>query len=375
MNDFMQQKRNITDLLSRFLSGTITPRENGELHRYLIDDNHKDEVIDWLQEQWISESLPVDEAPGEPLFTKIMAEIQKNHHTYKAVAGKRRWMMIFRYAAIFIFAFGLSWVVQMYVSHEKSEMAEGEFLYTEILVPYGSKNLVVLPDSTKVLLNAGARLKYPVSYDGKTREVFLQGEGFFDVTEDKEHPFIVKTNGLDIKVHGTKFNLMANADDNIIEAMLVEGAIEILGVKDAKSEGNANLMMTPGQKLTLQKEKDSYSVLDKEEETTLTIPKEMVEPVKIKNAVLSEKSDAAELSTAWTENRMVFVKERFEIVKTRLERWYGVDIEVRNPEILDYRFTGTFDKETFEQAMSALSKAAHCDFKIDKTHVIVTKNN
>ena len=70
MNDFMQQKRDITDLLSRFLSGTITPRENGELHRYLIDDNHKDEVIDWLQEQWISESLPVDEVPGEPLFTK-----------------------------------------------------------------------------------------------------------------------------------------------------------------------------------------------------------------------------------------------------------------------------------------------------------------
>jgi len=378
MNDFRQQKENIAVLLSKFLSGKITLRENGELHRLLINDNHKDDVIAWLQEQWMNESLPVKETSGDALFAKIMAEIDEQammkDRTRKVVAGIPKWKMFFRYAAIFILAFGLSWVIQMYSFRDKGDViAGGKPLYTEVLVPYGSKSLVVLPDSSKVILNAGARLKYPADFDDGSREVFLQGEGFFDVTEDKEHPFIVKTNGLDIKVHGTKFNLMANADDNVIEATLIEGVIEILGVKDSKREGNENLKMTPGQKLTLQKEKDNYNVLEREEETLMTIPKEMVEPVKIKNAVLSEKSDVAELSTAWTENRMVFVKERFEIVKTRLERWYGMDIEVKNPEILDYRFTGTFDKETFEQAMTALSKAAHCDFIIDKAHVTVTK--
>ena len=383
----MQTKNDLTDLLSKLLADTITSEENEELYYLIINDNHKDLVIDWLHEQWNNKPLHLNEIADQTLFSKIKAEITGKREAGKAFETESnksavpliklnpypRWKMFFRYAAVFFFAFVLSWVTQLFSSKDGTKaIVESEPLYHEILVPYGSKNIIILPDSTKVSLNSGSRLRYLANYDETNREVFLQGEGFFEVTKDPANPFIVKTNGLNIKVHGTKFNLMAHADDNFIEATLLEGAIEILDLKDTKN-GNANLMMAPGQKLTVQKEKDSYSVLDKEEETQLTIPKVMEKPVVITSASLSKKTDAVELSTAWTENRMVFVKERFEIVKTRLERWYGVEIEVNDPEILDYRFTGTFDKETFEQAMSALSKAAHCNFKVDKAHVIVTK--
>jgi ferric-dicitrate binding protein FerR (iron transport regulator) len=387
----MQQMNSMDDLLSGILSGTITPGENEYLYRFLNEADHEEEVTAWLQEQWDKQSWQIEEMADDVVFTRIKTEIEnqvlmtgqqsakpdneKSTGRLKkpdAVTRSLKWKMVFRYAAIFIIAFGLSWVIHTMIVPQTGNMAvvEEKPLFIEVLVPYGAKNIVILPDSSKVCLNAGARLKYPIHYDGEIREVHLQGEGFFDVTHDEDHPFIVKTNGLDVKVLGTKFNLMANADDNTIEATLVEGAIEILNVKDAK---NNNLKMTPGQKLTVQKEKGSYSVIDKEEETMLMIPKEVDEPVKIQNPRVSEKAELVELSTAWTENRMVFNKERFEIVKTRLERWYGVEIEVRNPEILEYRFTGTFDMETFEQAMSALSEAAQCVFKVDKAHVIVTK--
>ena len=390
----MQTKNYLADLISKLLSGAITPEENEVLHQFMIKEEHKDMFIDWLQAQWNNESRRMNVVPDQTLFSKIEAEIagkvgenEKIGETGKPgetgrnetviplkVLKNPKWKMLLRYAAVFLLAFVLSWEIQLFTSKgDTIVMVEAEPLYHEILVPYGSKNIVILPDSTKVSLNSGSRLKYPARYDETNREVFLQGEGFFDVTKDPDNPFIVKTNGLNIKVLGTKFNLMANADDNFIEATLIEGAIEILDLKDTKSVGNKNLMMTPGQKLTVQKEKNSYSVLDKEEETQLTIPKVLEKPVVITSASLTKNTDAVELSTAWTENRMVFVKERFETVKTRLERWYGVEIEVKYPEILDYCFTGTFDKETLEQAIDALSKAAHFNYKIDKAHVIVTK--
>jgi ferric-dicitrate binding protein FerR (iron transport regulator) len=238
------------------------------------------------------------------------------------------------------------------------------------LVPFGSKTKVILPDSSTVWLNAGTRLRYPANFDDNLRHVFLQGEGFFDVTKDSQYPFIVNSNGLNIKVLGTKFNLKANASDNFIEATLIEGAIEILGLKD-NIDHQSDLVLKPGQKLTLRKENDQYEVQNIQE-AGLFIPEEDATPVKIKSADLHERANV-ELVTAWTDNKLVFVKERFGDVKTKLERWYGVTIEVKDPEILDYRFTGTFEKQTFEQAMNALSKAASCKYKIDKNHVVVSK--
>ena len=382
---FMQQDHHITGLLFGLLSGTLTSEEKCVLYYYVIDDSHKDEIMACLQEQWLNPLWQTgDEISSEAMFARIRTEIEKQVTVSAQQPPKRKirvdpskiihqeWKMIFRYAAVFIIAFGLSWVLQKTSTNpaDTTVVAETSPLYNEILVPYGSKTKVILPDSSTVWLNAGARLKYPTHFDGNRRTVFLQGEGFFDVTRDSQHPFIVNSNGINIKVLGTKFNLMANADDNFIETTLVEGAIEILGVKD-NIDRQKNLVLKSGQKLTLHKENEKYRVQNIQE-AGLSIPKETIQPVKIKSANRYEKANV-EQATAWTENKLVFTKERFGDVKTKLERWYGVTIEVKDPEILDYRFTGTFEKQTFEQAMNALSKAASCKFKIEKNHVIVSK--
>jgi len=292
-------------------------------------------------------------------------------------AGRRRRLFVkiqkrfLPYAAIFALAFILSWAIQKGISGpaDRAMMAETPQQFNEILVPYGSKAKVKLPDQSTVWLNSGARFRYPDHFKGNLREVFLQGEGFFDVSKDNQHPFIVNSNGINIKVHGTKFNLMVNADDNIIETTLVEGAIEILGLKMIDKQ--SDVMMKPGEKLIIHKVNDQYQVHNILE-AGLLLPEEATKPVKIKGGNLYEKANI-ELATAWTENKLMFSNERFSSVKTKLERWYGVTIVVKDPEILDYSFTGTFEKQTFEQAMNALSKAASCKFRIEKNNVIVSK--
>ena len=349
----MSKKNHLFSLLSGFLSDRLTPREKSDLYHYVMDDSHNEEVMHWLQDEWVHELKKNEAVTRRTTFIQI---------------GK----YVARYAAIFALAFTLSWMVQknMAASDDSANIvSEAPLQYNEIVVPYGSKTKVMLPDSSTVWLNAGARLRYPEHFNGDQREVFLQGEGFFDVAKDSRHPFIVNGNGINIKVHGTKFNLMVNADDNIIETTLVEGAIEVIGLKVADKQ--SNLMMKPGQKLTLRKEKDRYMVQNIPE-AGLLIPKEATAPAKIKSADLYEKANV-EIATAWTANKLVFAKERFSNVKTKLERWYGVTIDVKEPEILDYSFTGTFEKQTFEQAMNALSKAASCKFRIDNNHVTVSK--
>jgi len=390
MNDFMQQNNHLSNLLSKFLSDKLTFEEKGDLYHYIIDDSHKDEIMAWLQTRWEKEPVESSKISSDCMFSKIKIEIEKysslnsqqtsgqkiqiNQHsrTFRPTRLIKRKNFL-RYAAIFIIAFGLSWMLQKKMTTpitQSDVIAETILQYNEILVPYGSKTKVILPDSSTVWLNAGARLRYPAHFDDLSRNVFLQGEGFFEVTKDSKNPFIVNSNGLNIKVLGTKFNLKANADDNFIETTLVEGVIEILEMKDNANRKN-NLVLKPGQKLTVHKGND-YFMVQNIQEAGLLIPEEDSKSVKIKSAELSENTDMT-FVTAWTENKLVFVKERFDDVKTKLERWYGVTINVNDPELLDYRFTGFFEKQTFEQAMNALSKAASCKYKIDKNHVMVYK--
>ena len=97
----------------------------------------------------------------------------------------------------------------------------------QLVIPHGKNSSILLPDGTVAYLNAGSRLVYPNFFKGKNREVFLIGEGFFEVAHDESNPFIVQTTDLNVEVLGTKFNLSAYPSDNIIETVLVEGKVKI----------------------------------------------------------------------------------------------------------------------------------------------------
>jgi ferric-dicitrate binding protein FerR (iron transport regulator) len=182
-------------------------------------------------------------------------------------------------------------------------------------------------------------------FNDNQRHVHLQGEGFFEVIKDSQHPFIVYSTGMNITVLGTKFNVMAYTDDSIIETTLLEGSVEIQLLNEKPNKQNG-MRLKPGQKITLRKNNEQYEIQSIRE---------------------------TDESIAWMENRLVFSKERFGDVKTKLERWYGVTIEVKDPEILNYRITGTFENQTFEHVIDALSITDSWTFIIDQNHVIVSK--
>ena len=374
----MQNKKKIKELLNRFTSGEIDANEKQLLFRFFNESESRVFVYRWLKKKWKgqdSEKLNPD-IDFDQLLSRIHQTMKAGRHAPIPHSDqKSRFTRIInislRYAAICLIACGIEWYILTQTGGQENKT---DIVYNQIDVPHGSKSFIVLADSTKVWLNAGAKLHYPASFKGRDREVFLEGEAYFDVKKDQHQPFFVRTNGMSLKVHGTKFNVKAYKDDSKIETTLLEGSVEVVGLKDNQKDGQ-NLFMKPGQKLILYKEQKELPVNDPKSELDsagiLTDPR-IMEPVKISDARLINLT-ATEPEIAWRKDKLVFDKQRFDEVKVRLERWYGVTIEVRDPSILNYRFSGTFDKETFEQAMHALKEAANFEYEMQKKHVIIRK--
>ncbi len=194
-----------------------------------------------------------------------------------------------------------------------------ELVYNTLTVPYGKRFNIVLSDNTHVTLNAGTSLKYPVKFiKGHNREVHINGEAFFDVAKDKDHPFVVKSSGLNVRVLGTKFNVSNYPEDLSTKTVLVEGSVSLYQ-KETYTSKEATLL-TPGHLASLDKENKTISL---------------------------EKVDVA-LHTSWIHGTISFKHEPFKNILKKLERQYDVVIKCESIELNETFFTARFDKVSLE---------------------------
>lgn len=199
-------------------------------------------------------------------------------------------------------------------------------IYTEKCV----KSNITLPDGTNVKLNSDTKITFPNRFVGKTREVKIDGEAFFDVATDSLHPLIVTTaKGLIIKVTGTKFNIKSYPNDNSEEATLYEGKITLI------SKGNTYNMLPDNQLIIAPNKR----------------------PVKVGSPKMNN-------IKAWTEGRIVFDETPLSEVIKVLERWHGVTFAVTDSSVLNKTITGSFNSESIHYIMSIISLCTSIDYEI-----------
>jgi transmembrane sensor len=230
----------------------------------------------------------------------------------------------------------------------------------EIVSGSGIRKTVILPDGSKVWLNASSKIKFDASMNDKpTRSVYLSGEAFFDVTENKRKPFIIKTDKVAIKVLGTSFNVKAYTGEENTETTLIEGMIEF----NLLDRPEQKLILKPHEKLAVNElSKSGFQKQNVKKNRQLVI--ESIKPVTIGNRKYIEE-------TSWTENKLVFENETLRELLPRLQRWYNVKIDVKDAQIMDYNFTGVLEKETLEEALSAMKLIRPFNFKIVGNNVIL----
>jgi transmembrane sensor len=371
-NSDMTRREKTEDLLEAFIKGKITKEENNALFEIINKEKDQEHINAWFYEKW-------DQSPAR----KSASETAKAFHDLRSVlnvdpdlvksfehvninirTGINKIAFHFlRYAAVFLAAVIISYTAFYLYSRQKSSLEAHKY---EISVPIGSKSEISLTDGTKIWLNSGSKLTYDDYSGAQTREVFLEGEAFFDVVENKNKPFIVRTTDIYIKVLGTKFNVRSYPDDNIIEATLVSGIIEIEEINPGK-EQKMNITLRPNQKVTFTK-KAHMAEAGKSPDKKL--PAKPVEKISIIKKV------DPEIITSWKDDKLIFNNEPFKSLLPKLERWYNVEIQLSDTSIYGYRYTGMFEKETVEQALNALKLATPFEYTIykNKINIITTKN-
>lgn len=199
--------------------------------------------------------------------------------------------------------------------------------FNQMIVPFGKYASLVLSDGTKVWLNSGSRMVYPPVFAGKQREVYLQGEGYFEVSKNAQIPFYVKTDRFKVKVLGTKFDVQAYAKDNIYSALLLEGKVSL----------------STGQKHNLIRE-----------DVTLAHSERGAFSESSNNFVV-EKMAHPENFIAWTHGYINFEEEALESLLKRISVYYNIDIHIRSVRG-SFKISGKLDlKEDPERVLKGLA--------------------
>ena len=216
-----------------------------------------------------------------------------------------------------------------YIDYSKQENSlQGDVVYNELIVPSGGEYQLVLADRTVVYMNSESRLKYPVMFSGKDRMVELEGEAYFEVSKDEEHPFIVRTERLDVMVLGTGFNVMAYKQDPRTEVTLVKGKVDV-------KSGKINEILTPSRQFVMNNENREYEV----------------------------KTVNVATYVDWKDGVLNFDGMSLEELGDKLGRWYDVEFFLRDAEVRKIRFTGNLPKyRNLDQVLNKLELTTHIRF-------------
>ncbi len=228
-----------------------------------------------------------------------------------------------------------------------NDIINEELVYNTLTVPNGKRFDLVLSDGTNVKLNAGTSLKYPVKFlKGKNRQVFLEGEAYFDVARDKAHAFIVTANDLNVEVLGTEFNMSFYPEDYNINTVLIEGSVKLY------EKGKTNVGVN---------------------ESTMLLPNYLASWNKA-NREISVKEVDTQIYTAWKDGMLIFRKASYRNIRKKLERHFDIIIDNQYSFLDDQIYTASFDKdETIENILDAFKGDTYFNYR--RTNNLITITN
>lgn len=334
-------------LLKKFFNGQCTEQEKRQiLHWYL--SGYADKVLsDRIEAYWKAENDAKKDWGKASVLTTIHKKIDKKESVPAKVKRMnpspeiRKWW--YAAAVIFLVVSGV-WSFVKFNRTTKIDLVSAAKLEPIPAIIYkqtnrGEKNTVTLDDGTVVNLNADSRIWYSQDFakEGK-REVFLEGEAFFEVVRDTLHPFRIHTGNIETTVLGTSFNINAYHPEEGVTVSVVTGKVEVRQLE----RGISPVYLVPDEQV-------EYSVNES------TLRKSLFDHQKV---------------LSWKEGTLYFKNASFEEVITTLERWYGVDIEVKRQDIED-GFSGAYTNRSLKSVLNGIGFVQHFNYEIQGNKVII----
>jgi ferric-dicitrate binding protein FerR (iron transport regulator) len=220
----------------------------------------------------------------------------------------------------------------------KQLVANHSVKMNRIVTPIGTEYNLTLPDGTRVWLNAGSELEFPSRFAKTERRVSVKGELYFDVESNRNKPFIVESDGMQLKVLGTEFNVRAYEDEKLVSTTLVEGSIKVINKK------GESLQIKPGRKVLVKKA----------------------------NAEMKEQVADIEADIAWKDGRFYFDNQAVERIMRDLSRWYNISVFYFNAEVQGRRFSVDIPRyNDITDILELMEGTGDITFEINKNTILV----
>ena len=322
------------DIINKYLTGQCSEEEIVEVNAWMKESEENARQLFRMEEIYhlgkfnqYADRQQMARAEKQ-LYKKLDEEKRKQNK----ILRMHRWMKYAAMIAVILVIGGGSgyWLYQNGNNQHMMVAVANEGIVKEI----------ILPDGTKVWLNNSATLKYPREFSEKARNVYLDGEAYFEVIKNRHKPFTVQSDAMRVRVLGTTFNFKCDKNYRIAEVTLIEGEIEVKGNKE---EGQ--IILAPGQRAELNKN----------------------------NGRLTVKQVDAKMDAVWHDNLIPFQKADILTISKALERFYDIKIILSPDMRADKTYSGVLKKKsTIESVLKSLQNSISIDYKIVGNNIFIS---
>lgn len=344
----------LRELLNRYLRNSCTEEEVQLLLDYLKRADNEPELKQILNDYWQDiDEKEISEGTGfhydkdewfEEIYSKALnkddsighSNKRLNFRTYVLPSNNKRPPLLLKVAAILLIAVTMSYLFYFFATDTSTDSPA----YSQKIAAAGEKVRFVLPDGTQVHLNSESRLTFPEKFSNSSREVQLQGEGYFIVTKDKERPFLVYTKEITTKVLGTSFSIRSYPEDDQTVVAVRSGKVSV--AESGSTDRHADVILEPNEFV-------NYTFTDHQFTT----------------------GEGITAFTAWNSGVLLYHDKELGEVANQLERWYGVDINFENEAIKKCIVRGEHRDESLTNVLEAITYAFDMEYSIDDRRVLL----
>ena len=333
----MEKEERIKKII-RLLAKECSPAEKEEIEEWIeANDENRNEFIS-QKEIWEKANIPeikwdTDSSWNQFAIEQGITSEQKmiSHKPANRPSYFRAGFLIRAAAILLIIITGGYFGLRQFWSFNTP--VKTEIVWNQTVTAPGEKIMLTLGDNTTIILNAESKLNYPAGFSGKIREVYLEGEAYFEVQHDTSRPFIIHTQNISTKVLGTKFNISAFPGDNKISVSLVEGRVNVAMNNSASDENEIELL--PKQQLVYDTQKKTGKV---------------------------EEFDYQQ-AVGWKDSNFIFNGETLMQVFAKLEKAYGIKFELTDKSMRSKKIKVNFRNATLWTINESLKKLTGLSYK------------
>ncbi|CAM4054370.1 FecR family protein [Pedobacter westerhofensis] len=323
-------------LIIAYFEKTISDEGLNQLQEWIeASPEHLSQFSETIQILEASKSYFKQQVYPEKAWSKIHAHISREDLPQLAKRQGRKWIS---YAAACLICCILGTALYQYRPGSSE-------IYQTVSNRNGQQARFTLPDSSVVYLGGGSTLKYPKNFNGKIRNVDLDGEAFFDVVHQSAHPFTVNTGDITTVVLGTSFNIKAYDTEHKVAVTVKTGKVAVM----AKHNGQDQVIK-------------------------YLLPDDQIS-INTQNGLYTFSEISANDVVSWINHDFIFYNTSLEDIATALEHHYGIAIEFTDPDLSKVRLTAKFKNITLTEAMENISILSGLAFTQNGNHLYISNNN